>query len=380
MFDSKSPIVKAVGYIVIGFFLLIIIISFGMPNIMPQAGMDPGTVALVNGQKLNAMDFLRFRDSMLRQYQNFTYNKFLDGMILDRFISRELMYKYAEDLGLNSSDERVGKTLKQWFTDADTGKYNPEILKSYLERSNQSFASFENTVRHDMTLNDLQTIMYEGTAISFEELKTEYACRNTKLRIRYAFLSEGDMKKRFASQISVSDADIDEDMRAHPEELKDPKTDRDRIKNKLELNKFTKAENDLIERINEIAERQGSFAASADMLGGIRGISAIFAPGEQVKEEGDNGRDLSPLVNSDIFRETCMTLNANVSSKAVRTSAGIYVFTPVLKRLNVKEPSDEDLENLRNEISYQMANFSIDTIALKLHEEAKIIKNLETGE
>ena len=52
MFDSKSPVMKAVGYTIIRFFALIIIISFGMPDFMSRIGMDNSIIALVNGQKV----------------------------------------------------------------------------------------------------------------------------------------------------------------------------------------------------------------------------------------------------------------------------------------------------------------------------------------
>lgn len=374
MFDSKSPIIKVAGYIVIGFFLLIIVISFGMPTIMPQAGMDSGTVAVVNGQKLNAQDFLRFRDNLLAQSQ-IPYSRDMDGFILDRYINNELMYQYAAKEGFASSDERISKTLKRWFTDPDTGKYNPEILKTYLTRSNQSFAGFEKTIKQDMALNDLQSAIYEGTAPSSADVKDEYLCRNSKLQIRYAFLSSNEMKKRFAAKIAVSDADIDAEMKAHPEELKDPATDRERIKSKLEQQKATVAENDMIEQINAIAEAGGSFAAAAGVLGGAAGISNVFAPGEHIK-----GNELTLLENSDVFRESCMSLPVGVASKAVRAADGIYVFTPILKQISTAVPSEDEFNKLRGEMQEEIAMFSVNNIARKLNEEAVIKRNLRTKE
>jgi len=63
MFDSKSPVVKIVSYTITGFFVLIIVISFGMPDFISRMGLDQSSVAVVNGEKVDRYDFLRYRDS-----------------------------------------------------------------------------------------------------------------------------------------------------------------------------------------------------------------------------------------------------------------------------------------------------------------------------
>ena len=63
MFDAKHPVIKVAGYIIVGFFVLIIIISFGMPDFLSRMGLDQNTVAKVNGEVIGYMDFIRYRDT-----------------------------------------------------------------------------------------------------------------------------------------------------------------------------------------------------------------------------------------------------------------------------------------------------------------------------
>ena len=69
MFDSRSPVVKIGGYIIIGFFTVIIVISFGVPEFMSRLGMDQSIVAVINGEKVHILEYLRYRDNITRRYK-----------------------------------------------------------------------------------------------------------------------------------------------------------------------------------------------------------------------------------------------------------------------------------------------------------------------
>lgn len=376
MFNSKSPVVKFVGYLIIGFFLLIIIISFGMPDMGFQLGLDSATAAVVNGKKLHTLDYIRYRDDMLRQYP-FLRNQQSDSLILDRFIAQELLYQYTQKIGLTASDERIGNAIKTYFQNPDTGKYSADTLKNYLNRSNLSFAKFESNIRRDLALNDLNLFLFNGITITKNEANREYICRNSKLQIRYAFLSKADIRKRYASVLAVTDNDINKEIEANPSELKDPQTDRERIKEIILNRRVSEIENDLTSKINTISAAGGSFAAASATLSGTPGTSAVFSIGEPLKDLGKDGMSLPSIETSKIFKETCLSLAIGQSSKVIQSSSGLYIFTPVLKQVDFREPSADKRKDLSDEMQYQVSNSLMNNIMRDFYEKSKIIKNLK---
>jgi len=91
MFDQKNVISKYVGYFLIGFFLFIIILSFGMPDVT-GCNNDRTSIAVVNGQKVHHLDFLRYRDTKFAQFRN----QKMDSFILDNYILELMLIQKAE--------------------------------------------------------------------------------------------------------------------------------------------------------------------------------------------------------------------------------------------------------------------------------------------
>ena len=376
MFDSKSPIVKVAGYTVIGFFLLIIIISFGMPDTSFSFKLDPSTAAVVNGKKLNIMDFARYRERMISQYP-FLKDGAADGMILDRFISEELLYQFTQNANIIASDTRISNIIKGYFTSPDTGLFNADTLKNYLSRANISFSKFENDIRRELAVNDLSLFILSALTVPKNETKDEYICRNSKLQIRYNFLSKQEIRKRFANRLVVSDEDINKEIEKNPNELKDPQTDRERMKEKLIERRVSEIENELMAQVNVVAERGGTYGAASSILMGTQGTSAVFSIGESLKEQGQDGKGLPFIENSKVFKESCLTLAVGASSKVIQVAGGLYIFTPIIKQIDMNEPSADKLRPLEGEIQRQASDSLISSIIRNSYEKSKIIKNIK---
>ncbi len=326
MFDSKSPVVKIAGYAIIGFFLLIIIISFGMPNIMPQGG-DRTTVAVVNGKKINIADFARYRDNLMRQYPHLR-NANMNDYILDDYLRKEVFYQKAKETGFEVSETRIDSVIRSEFRDRETGKYSPDLLKVYMERSFLSLNKLGEMIREQIIMNDFNQSISMGTAVPEQDIRTEYMIQNSRLQIQYAYLSAQDIRKEYQERITVTDQEISDELKKNAGDLKDPKTDRQRMKDKLEKKKMEAVEDELMEKINALAARGGSFASANGLLRGKTGISETFKIGDALKEPGKEGKPLTFLENSPVFREACLTLKPGMASSAIKTPMGLYIFPP----------------------------------------------------
>lgn len=375
MFDSKSPIVKYVGYVIIGFFLLIIIISFGLPDFVSRLGMDQNTVATVNGEQINRLSFIRYRDL---RFRNFRDEKMLD-YILNNMIQEVLLLQKAKAEGFSISDEGVLRNIKEMpaFRGQD-GKYDPKQFELVLNHYHMSFSEFLKLKQDERILESFNRAVQMGLTVSEEDARAKYIADNSKLQIRYSFLSSRDFKKR--NPVTVSDAEVEAELKKNIKEIKDPKSDRKRIKSKLTRKKLAALENQLISQINALANKKGSFGAAAGLMRGKLSMSAPFKPGEQVKDSGKKGKSLSLLANSALFRKNLLTLKPGQVSPAIKTATGIYVFTPVVQQIADGEIKKvEDIDKVRSSIMGNHYRTVSMNISKKLNMESEIIKNLKTG-
>jgi hypothetical protein len=376
MFDSKSPVVKIAGYAIIGFFLLIIIISFGMPNIMPK-GADRTTVAVVNGKKINIADFARYRDNLMRQYP-YLRNANMNDYILDDYLRKEVLYQKAKKTGFEVSESRIDSVIRSEFRDRETGKYSPDLLKVYMERSFLSLNKLGEMIREQVIMNDFNQSISMGTAVPAQDIRTEYMLQNSQLQIQYAYLSTQDIRKEYQERITVTDQEISDELKKNTGDLKDPKTDRQRMKDKLEKKKMEAVEDELMEKINALAAQGGSFASANGLLRGKTGISEAFRIGDPLKEPGKDGKPLTFLENSPLFRESCMTLKTGTVSRAIKTPMGLYIFTPTMQNISRKEPDDKEKKALAQKMQYDQYNAAYTGIMQNAIEDSKIVKNLKT--
>ncbi|MFH0974283.1 MAG: SurA N-terminal domain-containing protein [Spirochaetota bacterium] len=375
MFESKSPMVRVGAYIIIGFFTLIIIISFGMPDFMTKLGMDDNVVAIIDGEKIYRLEFVRYRENMASQIPN-ADKKEMQDMILNNLIMRKLMLQNAHKIGVAVSDERVMNSIKNIFKDK-SGKFSKEYLDRYLAHYHLGLPDFFLTVKEDLMLNEFRHLVFQGVGVSPEEVATEYRLENSHIQIKYCYLSTSDLNKRFKNSINVTEKEIDEELQKSKDEIKDPATDRKRIRDKIEKNKIAALKNDLINKIDKLAEGKKSFDEAASSLAGGIFVSGLFKLGDPVKEGGGKGKMLYSFSNSPIFNDNLLSLEAGRTSRAIDGFDGIYIFTPVSNALITREPSAKEYAKMEEELLEQKNNSVFMSIMSSIRDKAKITRNLK---
>ncbi len=382
MFDSKSKLVKAVGYFIMGFFGLIIVISFGMPDFVSKLGLDNTTVAIVNGEKIHAFDYYRFRDrykDLLSKESSDKQN--MENTVFRNFIGEILILQKAKDLGIDATEERILRYIRgmQEFQNQATGRFDMERYRMILRQTNMSTVNFTKMVRNSLMKEDLFRYLQMGTAVSPDDINIEYTANNSKIQIKYAYLARNEMEKRFSGRINVTESEITEDLGKNPGELKDPNTDRLRIKDKLKKKKLDESIKGFVADLNSAVEKNGDFNMVADLLKGMTGESKVFKMGDEVLDnKGKEENPLTDISNSMVFRESCLSLKKGASSKVIESGAGLYIFTPVMLDVNLKKPGESDYASLERIIGYEMLDAITRNMMTSLSEKSKIVKNLKT--
>ncbi len=377
MINSKSPITKYIGYGIISLFVAIIVISFGMPAVLPELTQDRNTIASINGEKIHINDFRRFRDSRGRGE---TDDKNIDKL-LSEYIQVRLILQKAKEMNFEVTDDRVARDITniQYFKNPETGKFNPELFNRYLENTYQTLDKFYGYRKNDFIQQDFMQYIYMGVAAPDSESSVDFKCDKSKIQIKYAFISDSDLRNKFVDKMIVTDEEVTAEMKKNKKELKDPKTDKVRIQKKLEDRKFNKAKSAMITEVNKVALQGGAFDQAAYIIGGKIAMSNQFKIGGPVTEDGQNGKPLTTLSNSNIFIENCLALPLGTSSRIIESASGLYVFTPILKEIPQVEPTKEDLKSFSQMNKYQSFNGITNNIITKYYEKSKIEKKLKNN-
>ena len=376
MFDSKSPFMKIVGYILIGFFALIIIISFGMPDFMSRLGKNSMYIATVNGEHIDTYDFLRYRDTRYRHLRD----RDMSDFILNNYIGEVLVRQDAAGNGIKISDDKLVRTVQGFkdFREPGTGKFDYDRFLVVLHQNQMNEADFKKTLSKDLLREQYFWLLGLGITVDDRELQDKNLMTGSKIKVRYASIPNFELKKRNAAAIAVTDQEIDAAMK-NQKEVKDPRTDRERVKTMLEDQKLAELKKNLQEKINRLSAEGKSFAEAQALLGGTVAETAVFAVGEQVKSDGKDGKPLPELSDSPVFRETCLGLNAGQTSQLITSSSALYIFSPVIKEFKNEPLKAEKIADLRRNTEYQRVSLLSQNMLKKLNEEAKIVKNLKTN-
>ncbi|MCX8124911.1 MAG: SurA N-terminal domain-containing protein [Spirochaetes bacterium] len=372
MFDSKHPVVKVAGYIIVGFFVLIIIISFGMPDFLSRMGFDQNTIAKVNGEVIGYMDFIRYRDThMVGKSED---PKQQQRMIIERMIQEKLLVQLAKKEGIVVTEKEIKSVIRNRFSD-NTGTFNETFFRNFLDRFHMGISDYYKYVENEIYLGKLQNMLLAGVSVSPLELLTEYRMQNAKLKIQYSFLSNQELAKRFASTIAVTDEEVDAELKKNPKELKDPKTDRQRIKDKLANDKLEKVKQEIAKKIDQLALSGRPFAEAQSILQGVVAFSNEFVPGDLIREKDEKGRILYPLQESKIFQSDVFSLPKGATSRCVFGFDGLYIFTPVVRNIPGNQIPDKEKQTLEQNLFYTKANSLYISLLTRLFETSKIIRN-----
>ena len=372
MFDSKHPVVKVVGYVIVGFFVLIIIISFGMPDFLSRMGFDQNTIAKVNGETIGYMDFIRYRDTHM--FGKTEDPKQQQRMIIERMIQERLLVQLAKKEGIVVTEKEIKNVIRNRFSD-NTGTFNEAFFRNFLDRFHMGISDYYKYVEQEIYLGKLQNLLLAGVSVSPLEVVSDFRIQNTKLKIQYAFVSNQELAKRFASAIAVTDEEVDAELKKNPKELKDPKTDRQRIKDKLANDRLEKIKQDLAKKIDQLALAGRSFAEAQAVLQGVVSYSNEFRPGDLIREKDEKGRILYPLQESKIFQSDIFSLKQGATSRCIYGFDGIYIFTPVVRYIPGTQVPDKERQALEQNLFYTKANSLYISLLTRLFEKSKIIRN-----
>jgi len=336
MFETKSPVTKVFVYIIIVFFSLIFIISFGMSDVLSKLGLNQSIAARVNGEDVHIFDFNRYRS----RYPNLK-GKQMDDYLLNRFISEIMLRQEAKRIGFNSTDEKIVRYIwsMREFKNPATGKFDKVRMKYLLENNRMTFNDLEKMIRENLVKENLFKMISMGLTVSDNEIMKEYQEKNSKIQLKYSFISNFEINKRNKTKIFISQKEIEAEfnkLKKKPTDAKKLKSEKEKIKKRLESKKLNELKNKLIQTVNKLANEKKSFNLAQNILRG--------------------------------------------SINTTNTAIGFYIFTPIKRDIkNPKDITEEEKSKIKNQLLQEKLSMIVQNLMIKLSEKAKITKNLKTN-
>ncbi|CAN5626800.1 hypothetical protein BH10ACI3_BH10ACI3_01810 [soil metagenome] len=160
-------------------------------------------VASVAGQKITVGELVRQKEN----YSRFSRGQaFPTKMVLDGLIGSRISRVEAERLGLTASDAEVAAEIRKQFktddgTPFDQAKYEQNVTEQF-----GSIASYERSVRDDLSSKKLDAFLTSGVTVSEEEVLSDFQKKNTKFDLSYVSVSSTELAKT----ITPTDAELRE--------------------------------------------------------------------------------------------------------------------------------------------------------------------------
>lgn len=132
-----------------------------------EYGKSSGAVAVVGDRKVSVEEYQREYSSLYRQYERMYGNQFNQEMAkkiglpeaaINLAIQKNLILSYADDLGLNVTDEDIAKELVTMPAFIDDGKFSKELYLRVLTQNGTTAVQYEDSLKRDLLLQKVESL------------------------------------------------------------------------------------------------------------------------------------------------------------------------------------------------------------------------------
>ena len=205
MFDLFRSRAKAVR-IMLGAMLTIVALSMlvylipgagtptsnGDDQVIAEIGKEPITVQQVDMQIRNLLQGAKVPPEMADSYV---------PQLIDQAITARAMAYEARQLGFQVTDADLAYIIRS----TQYGSLPPDQYSQYIEQQlNTSVPAFENGLRENAYLDDLQSLAVEGAIVTPAEVEAAYKQQNEKIKFEYVAL----IPEKIAADVKPTEAEL----------------------------------------------------------------------------------------------------------------------------------------------------------------------------
>jgi len=185
------------------------------------SGPSGSQVATVNGQPITLAEFNREYKTVedeLRRKLGDNFNKLvkpndIKRIALQRLVQRALLIELAKEEGLKVSDWAVAKAIEEMPIFQENGKFSVKLYKAFLRAQGLTPQAFEETVRKDLLVQKVLTVVNHAPSVTQAELTELYKKSFGQRKIGYKVFTADQFNPK------VSEEEVEQFYKKHKEQF-----------------------------------------------------------------------------------------------------------------------------------------------------------------
>lgn len=354
------------------------------------AGQRSSFVVRVDDIRYGPAEVLRVRAQQEERYREALGEAFdarrledqLDSAAAGMLVTRGILLKEAERIGLHVSDQEVERTLRSIpsFRDAE-GRLDAEAARQQIEYDYGSVARFKEIVRADLLVQKMARLLQASAHVSEQEAREAVLFRLEEIRLAYVELDE----KQPPADVEIPEEAIEETLRSEEERLKALYEER---REEFDRPERVRARHILVRVApGSTPEQEEQARARAEaLLARVRG-GEDFA--EVARAESDDpgskgaGGDLGFFARQQMvpaFEDAAFALEPGTVSDVVRSDYGFHIIRTEEHEAAQLTPYEEAREELaRDLVAQRLASERALHLASELEQAVAAGSSLETA-
>ena len=337
----SSKLYQWATYFFIGFFILLIIVAFGMPDFIgTSATSDRYIAAKIGKEVVTRKEVVFFRDDLIRRsFQGKQVPENLKGYFFSQGLERAINYKVflilSRESGLyptrSMTNKIVANYLKKNYSQFNTengfdlNKFKTDVLENYRI----SLIDIEKQAIWQYALGKNEQLFSQMATINNSELEDKILLSKTKLSLDILVINEASKKSIFMKAMKITEKDIQSKFKADylSKNKKDrlTKLKREAIKESIYKMREQKQEQIFNKEINEI--KGSSIAKLYSRYQGKKiSISNYTLDKKLAAVSKDKMTDLNPLETSNMFLNNLISVKINQVVGPIIVGKNTYFF------------------------------------------------------
>ncbi|RME93230.1 MAG: hypothetical protein D6767_01445 [Candidatus Hydrogenedentota bacterium] len=407
MSETKNVILKWGSYIFMGFLVILITISFGMPNfISTSATADRFISAYVGDQVITRRELVRVKNNYIRNRfggQNLPemQQKFLESSILEQLIFNRIMLIFAREYGFypgaKARKRIVAKFLKKNHADYLVGsKFDFErFQREFLQPNQLTLSEYESILAQEKTLTRLDSTLRSEAPVSDYQILAELQKKETVYSVMVLAITPQKKNELLEKKVRVTPAEIydrfKKDYLSKDKKAKLNKTKREAIEALLKNEKRPKVEKEWMDSLNQFA--QAGNIASLQFAAGTQFVTIqdINLSESLNSKKPPTAPDLSSLESDDSFLANVFSNNTQTIFGPLRKNGNIFFYKIIsFKKSDLPLAADlkksgkkieellpgrkQDIESIRSQLADKIKAEAEQNMFELMRKEVKIVR------
>lgn len=184
--------------------------------------------AKVNGTVIDRKDYSDAYQGVIKQYRDALGPSFSEKMIeelrlkekvLDDLISKVLILREGERLGLAVQDEELRRNIESIPSFQVNRQFDPRVYERFLRLNRMSTGNFEQMQRESLLLSKVANLIrLNGGKVSEDEVLETYLFENERINLTFLKVNP----EAFKGQVSVNEVEMKDYYQKHQEEFRIP--------------------------------------------------------------------------------------------------------------------------------------------------------------